>query len=255
MAALLQEIETYWTNRAAGYSKVNQDELQGVQKAQWKAEFAKQLEVFGDRDKSAIKILDIGTGPGFFSIILTEEGYSVTAVDYTQAMLDEARANAGELASQIDYMQMDAQNLRFADETFDVVVSRNLTWNLEYPERAYSEWNRVLKKGGVLLNFDANWYNHLFDTEAREAYEADRKMVEEADIEDHYTCTDIDTMEEIARQVPLSPTVRPAWDVEVLSKLDYAKIEVDLDVWNRVLSDVEKMNYASTPVFMVKATR
>lgn len=255
MAALLQEIESYWTNRAAGYSKVNQDELQGVQKAQWKAEFARQLAEFGNRDKSTIKILDIGTGPGFFSIILAEEGYSVTAVDYTQAMLVEARMNAGELASQIDYMQMDAQNLRFEDESFDVVVSRNLTWNLENPERAYSEWNRVLKKGGIMLNFDANWYNHLFDSKKRAEYEADRKKVEEAAIEDHYTCTDIDTMEEIARQVPLSPALRPAWDIDVLSKLDYERIQVDTEVWDRVLSDIEKMNYASTPVFMVKATR
>lgn len=34
-----------------------------------------------------IKILDIGTGPGFFPVILAEAGYKVTAVDYTQEML------------------------------------------------------------------------------------------------------------------------------------------------------------------------
>lgn len=41
---------------------------------------------------------------------------------------------------------MDASHLAFADETFDAVVSRNLTWNLEDPEQAYKEWMRVLKK-------------------------------------------------------------------------------------------------------------
>ena len=49
--------------------------------------------------------------------------------------------------------------LRFADNTFDMIVSRNVTWNLEHPDRAYYEWMRVLKPGGVLLNFDASWYH------------------------------------------------------------------------------------------------
>lgn len=249
---LLEQIENYWENRAPGYSEVNQEELQGVQKGQWIAEFRKHLP---QENKQEIKILDIGTGPGFFSIILTEEGYSITAIDYTGGMLEQARQNAGILASQIDFMQMDAQNLRFADETFDVIVTRNVTWNLENPEQAYSEWHRVLKKGGMMLNFDANWYNHLFDAAKREEYEADRRKVEAAQIEDHYTCTDIDTMEEIARQVPLSPITRPGWDVDVLSCLGFQSIEVDTEVWDRVLSPVEKMNYASTPVFMIKAVK
>ena len=50
---------------------------------------------------------------------------------------------------------MDAQKLDFEDNTFDVVISRNLTWNLEHPDVAYREWVRVLKVGGRLLNFDA----------------------------------------------------------------------------------------------------
>lgn len=254
MSGLLQEIESYWEKRAPGYSKVNQDELQGVQKQQWLEEFRRQLPQ-ENRDKKEIKILDVGTGPGFFSIILTEEGYSLTAVDYTPAMLEQARENAGLLAPQIDFMQMDAQNLRFADESFDVVVSRNLTWNLENPGQAYSEWHRVLKKGGILLNFDANWYQHLFDAQKRMEYEEDRKKVEAAQIEDHYTCTDIDAMETIARQIPLSPVCRPQWDVKVLSDIGFAQVEVDTQVWDRVLSPVEKLNYASTPVFMIRAVK
>lgn len=252
MTALMHEIENYWENRAPGYSKVNQEELQGVQKAQWLEEFRKHLPI---ENKKEIKILDVGTGPGFFSIILTEEGYSLTAVDYTAGMLKQARMNAGLLAQKIDFMQMDAQELRFADETFDVVVSRNLTWNLEKPAQAYSEWHRVLKKGGMMLNFDANWYQHLFDDQKRREYEEDRKKVEEASMEDHYTCTDIDTMEAIARRIPLSPVCRPQWDCQVLDQIGFETVEVDLDVWDRVLSPVEKLNYASTPVFMIKAIK
>ena len=81
----------------------------------------------------------------------------MNAVDYTEAMLEEAKKNAGAFTQKITYCQMDASHLAFVDETFDAVVSRNLTWNLEDPEQAYKEWMRVLKPGGVLLNFDANY--------------------------------------------------------------------------------------------------
>ena len=54
---------------------------------------------------------------------------------------------------------LDAEKPEFPDATFDVVVSRNLTWTLPHAEEAYREWTRVLKKGGVLLNFDAD-YGH-----------------------------------------------------------------------------------------------
>ena len=79
----------------------------------------------------------------------------MTAVDYTQEMLDTAKRNAGNLCERISFYKMDAQNLEFEDDVFDVVISRNLTWNLKDPKRAYEEWCRVLKPGGKLLNFDA----------------------------------------------------------------------------------------------------
>src|SRR5699024_4856370 len=135
-----------------------------------------------------------------------------TAVDYTLGMLEKAAENAGIYRERITFLRMDAQDLEFPDETFDVVISRNLTWNLEHPRQAYREWHRVLKPGGKLLNFDANWYGYLYDEEKRRAYEQDRKNVESRRMDDHYLCTDIDAMEKIALQVPLSRIVRPQWD-------------------------------------------
>ena len=167
---ILSQIEHYWTGRAEGYSQVNQHELSTGQDQVWFQEISRYLP-----EGKALKILDVGTGPGFFAILLARQGYDVTAVDYTEAMLEEARKNAGALAEKIHFCRMDAQHLTFPDHTFDVVISRNLTWNLEEPERAYAEWMRVLKEGGRLLNFDANWYHHLFDEEKRREYEKDRR--------------------------------------------------------------------------------
>lgn len=92
MDRLLDEIESYWSTRTEGYSEVNEKELKGMQKKAW----LKTLESgflekkLSDNDKEQLRILDIGTGPGFFPMILAEAGYHVTAVDYTPGMLEKA---------------------------------------------------------------------------------------------------------------------------------------------------------------------
>ena len=247
---ILSQIEQYWLGRAKGNSEVNQYELTTGQDRVWLQEIERHLP----KDRN-LKILDVGTGPGFFAILLARQGYDVTAVDYTEAMLWEAKKNAGALAEKMHFYRMDAQNLEFSDETFDVVISRNLTWNLEEPEKAYAEWMRVLKTGGKLLNFDANWYHHLFDEKKRRAYEEDRQKVERLHMDDHYTCTDIDAMEEIARQVPMSRIMRPAWDIQVLEEYAEGQIETDEAVWERVWDATERMNYASSPMFLISARK
>ena len=88
MSELLQEIESYWSTRTEGYSEVNQKELQGIQKKVWLQVLKEQ---FPDKPKEQLKILDIGTGPGFFPMILAGDGYRVDAVDYTQEKLEKAK--------------------------------------------------------------------------------------------------------------------------------------------------------------------
>ena len=46
---------------------------------------------------------------------------------------------------------MDSHQLSFDDNTFDLLINRNVTWTLYDPEQAYKEWYRVLKPGGRLL--------------------------------------------------------------------------------------------------------
>ena len=168
---ILEENREYWTGRAAGYSEVNQVELSTVQRKKWKQCIQKELvKHFPDRTVSSLSVLEVGTGPGFFAILLAELGVSVTAIDLTPAMLFEAVKNASSLAGTIRFLEMNAEALDFLDNSFDLVISRNLTWNLPQPETAYAEWVRVLKPGGLLLNFDANWYSYLFDADAEAAF-------------------------------------------------------------------------------------
>lgn len=248
----IEKLEQYWSGRAEGYSLVNQQELSGEQHQKW---FRYLQSRFPKKSPDEISVLDIGTGPGFFAIILAEAGYRVTAVDYTAEMLEQAKQNAGALADKITWLQMDAQNLAFSDEQFDVIVSRNLTWNLDDPKSAYQEWHRVLRKDGILLNFDANWYAYLFDEEKRLAYEADRLNVARLNLEDQYTCTDIDTMEALAQNMPLSATLRPVWDLDILTSIGFSSTRVEENIDKHVYSFMERINNAATPMFCIQACK
>ena len=250
---ILEENRQYWTGRASGYSEVNQLELSTAQRQKWSdclhTEIARQ---FPERAPGSLRVLEVGTGPGFFAILLRELGYDVTAIDLTPAMLEEAKKNAGELADKICWMEMNAEALDFADGSFDVVLSRNLTWNLPHPDKAYSEWSRVLKPGGLLLNFDANWYAYLFDDEAQAAYDRDRANSAEQGVWDQNVGENFDVMEDIARRVPLSNIRRPAWDLALLQGFGL-RAEADEQIWQRLWSEEEKLNFSSTPLFLVRA--
>lgn len=252
---ILEENRAYWTGRAAGYSEVNRLELATIQRERWKSCLREEVaRRFPSCRAEELQVLEVGTGPGFFAILLRELGYSVTAIDLTPAMLEEAKKNAGALSGGICFMEMNTEALTFPDQSFDVVISRNLTWNLPHPERAYAEWARVLKPGGLLLNFDANWYAYLFDDEAQAAYDRDRANSAEQGVWDQNVGENFDVMEDIARRVPLSSIRRPAWDLTQLHGLGL-HARADEQIWQQVWSEEEKLNFSSTPLFLVSAIK
>ena len=283
---LTRKNHEYWLHRASGYSEVNQEELAGVQRGNWSAFLQQEIrEAFPGRTPGEIRILDIGAGPGFLSIILAEMGYQVVAADFAERMLEEAYANAkaslpeiaedlwedGEeeewnagkrrylrsasLGGEISFRQENAMSLTFPEGSFDVVLSRNLTWNLPEPETAYRDWLRVLKTDGLLMVFDANWYRYLVDSEKKHAYDKDRERVAEKGLGDYNIGENFDQMEEIARSMPMTERIRPAWDQDLLRRYGAKDISVAEDIGQRVYSEKEKVNYASTPMFMVKAKK
>jgi len=149
-------VVSYWTKRAVDFNTVRRNELQSSLSERWLAEFAARFP----KDK-ALSILDVGTGTGYFALLLSRQGHTVTGIDLTPAMLEEARKNCEDFGISAEFLEMDAQSLSFEDHSFDAVISRNLTWTLPDPERAYREWLRVLKPGGILLNFDADYAQNV----------------------------------------------------------------------------------------------
>jgi ubiquinone/menaquinone biosynthesis C-methylase UbiE len=105
------------------------------------------------------RALDVGTGMGQFAFYLARAGFEVTGIDLSGEMIARAKRHATELHLPVDFVTGDAEALKFEDNTFDVLVSRNLLWTLPHPERALKQWRRVVKPGGRLVISDGFWMN------------------------------------------------------------------------------------------------
>ena len=206
MIQTLEQIRQYWNSRAEGYSLSNREELEDEHRIfLWEQQIRRALN-----GRICRHVLDVGCGPGFFSVLLAKLGYEVTAIDYTENMLAEARKNAAHYGVKIDFRQMDAQNLDFEDGIFDLVISRNVLWNLEQPEQAYREWLRVLKPNGTVMNFDGNFYYYVTDAEYGDRTRWEHK---------HMQGINANSIDRIGEHLPMARRLRPEWDVQELQKL------------------------------------
>lgn len=236
-----RQIRSYWTKRSHDFARLRVKELNSPMARLWEEEIDRHLP-----DIPGLRILDIGTGSGFFAFLLEQKGHRVTGVDLTPSMIEEAEEIGRKTGSGAEFRVMDAENLLFADESFDVVLSRNLTWTLPDPGRAYREWYRVLKKGGLLLNFDGNYGREDFA-------KGDEEL---PDNHAHKTMADSLRREcnRIKDQLEVSRRVRPAWDVEKLEEAGFQRMELDLSVSERIYRRVDEF-YNPTPLFSIKAVK
>jgi len=93
---------------------------------------------------SGVSILDVGCGPGYVSAAATERGALPRGLDFSKEMI----AIAQKMFPHIQFQEGDAQNLPFADTSFDRVVANFALLHLADPERACAEAFRVLQHGG-----------------------------------------------------------------------------------------------------------
>jgi SAM-dependent methyltransferase len=100
-------------------------------------------------------VLDIACGTGNVTIPLARRGATVTGLDMTPRLLDEARARAAREGLNIRFDEGFAETLPYPDASFDLVVSMFGIMFSPFPEIVASEMARVLRPGGRLAL--ANW--------------------------------------------------------------------------------------------------
>ena len=115
-----------------------------------------------ERDIKGKKVLEYGCGPGSSSFSLAKMGAKVTAIDISDVAIDQAREQAEEEGLDIEFYVMDAENLDFESNSFDVICGSGILHHLELGA-AYKEISRTLKKDGRAIFFEPLGHNPIIN--------------------------------------------------------------------------------------------
>ena len=128
----------YYDRNAAVYDKI----LSPVEKtlSKWRRRLLKDAHG---------KTLEIGIGTGK-SLSDYPKGVSITGIDSSENMLKYARKRANGYNHIDELLIMDAEDLRFPDNTFDTVVSSCVFCSINNPVKALKEIKRVCKSTGTV---------------------------------------------------------------------------------------------------------
>ncbi|HKR61797.1 MAG TPA: class I SAM-dependent methyltransferase [Pyrinomonadaceae bacterium] len=141
------------------------DSLKTKLKSMWMAgdfgQIAKQLETGAEEfiDRLGLKpgdrVLDVACGSGNTAIPAARTGANVTGVDIATNLLEQSRARAAAEGLKIQFDEGDAENLRYDDGSFDVVVTMFGAMFAPRPELVTKELVRVCRPGGRIVM--GNW--------------------------------------------------------------------------------------------------
>ena len=95
-------------------------------------------------------VLDVATGSGNVAILCAQRGATVTGLDLTPELFDAARQRAAAANVHCDWVEGDAEELPYPDDSFDRVLSSFGTMFAPRHERAAAELVRVCRPGGTI---------------------------------------------------------------------------------------------------------
>nr|MBA2260059.1 methyltransferase domain-containing protein [Acidobacteriota bacterium] len=107
------------------------------------------------------RVLEVGVGTGI-NLSLYPEDAAITGIDYTASMLEKARERAARKGMKnTRLLQMDAADLKFADNSFDIVYAPYLISVVPDPVKVAQEMRRVCRLGGRII-----FLNHFLSPNA-----------------------------------------------------------------------------------------
>lgn len=220
-----ERIANYWNKRAKDFKNQSIVEMQNNRYEEWMEIITSQLP----KDK-LLKVLDIGTGAGYMAMLLASKGHSVTGVDLCAEMIAAAKEASSALDLQIEFFQQDAEKLQFPVESFDLIITRNLTWTLPNLDKDYALWYSFLKPGGLLMNFDADYGQTTFNKEAflkfKEKVAMNATAPQGKSLHGDLSVETLQECDDIKHSLEVSKHRRPGWDVNLLKAAGFSEVQV-----------------------------
>jgi SAM-dependent methyltransferase len=221
---VFEHIEKAWSADAGGYDQAIQKQLSNKKDVKhWQDELRL---VFGEKP---LHVLDVGCGPGFFTIMLARLKHNVTSVDGAEGMVKRARINVKKEAANTKIYKSDAVLLdKEKGGSLDAIVSRDVVWTLYDPEKAFIRWKNLLKTDGKIVIYDGDYrrdrsslrYHVLKLSSGLITLLMEgkpRKKQQHSSVGNGF------------EQLPMIRHKRPQYDQELLLKAGFSKVEVTKD--------------------------
>lgn len=96
------------------------------------------------------KVLEVGVGTGK-NIEYYPTEIDITAIDFSEMMLDRARNRAEKLGREVEFINMDVEDMDFLDNTFDTVFTTCVFCSVPNPIKGLREIGRVCKPDGKIV--------------------------------------------------------------------------------------------------------
>lgn len=147
-----------WEADSADYQARNASQLNRWDGVVWGTWAIPEDEIRALGDIAGLRTLELGCGAGQFGINLVKRGADVFGLDFSANQLAAARANVADTDVRFPLVRASAEEIPFADASFDLVVCDHGATSFTDPHVTIPECARVLRSGGVLaFNIATPW--------------------------------------------------------------------------------------------------
>ena len=101
------------------------------------------------------KVLELGCGTGLFwkaNAKRIPKDWDITLSDFSEGMLQDTMKNLDGFIQNVNYKVIDAEQINYQDNTFDIVIANNMLYHIPNIKQAISEIRRVLNDNGTLYS-------------------------------------------------------------------------------------------------------